>query len=308
MTNKILLVISTIFLLSGCSLDSLLKRSANNKLVDMKGFHGGKRRPLYNKKYIDRAKANISQNEYDDEEEDYDDEYADEKMSPSVRNRFMYQDMIEKDLDAKRQKKTKKQGSYRSHMAVPDKYQDVAHAREIARQGNSGESDIELRRELSEIKSMLSSAKKDLTKYRCPVEKTKEQSVKKSPAPNKKLHEQVYSENDTTGVNPTHKKAGPAHLENSEHITLPPQPQPQQNIAPAPPPQPQIMYADEPSDNTPPPPSAEVVAPAPPLPAQAQPQVPIEAPQVQQQAQPEQAQGQQSNEPAIPALPKFPGN
>lgn len=336
MINKILLVISAIFLLSGCSLDSLLKRSANNKLIDMKGFHGGKRRPLYNKKYIDRAKVNIAQNDYEDEE-DYDDEYADEKMPPSMRNRFMYQDMIEDDRDARRQKKSKKRGAYRSHMVVPDRYQDVAHAREIAKE-NRGESDDELRRELSEIKSMLSSAKKDLTKYRCPVETAKEQPVKKAPSVNKKLHEQVYSEHEASARNTTHKKAGPAHLEDTnEHIAMPPkpqaqpqvqlQPQPQQNIAP----EPQKVFADEPIDNTPQPVSVPQQAPVPvaapePAPVQSQPvqvpvhatlpqaqvqhQVPVEAPQVQRNPAeaptPVRPQEQHVNEPAIPALPKLP--
>ncbi|MEY3197019.1 MAG: hypothetical protein RLZZ59_387, partial [Pseudomonadota bacterium] len=53
MLKNLPLWIVAILLLTGCN--SSLQRSANNKIFDTRGFDGGKRRPLYNKKYIDRA-------------------------------------------------------------------------------------------------------------------------------------------------------------------------------------------------------------------------------------------------------------
>ena len=67
MTRIILVIIA--LLISGCS-EWSLKRSASNKLIDTKGFEGSKRRPLYNKKYINRAKRNMADNNYDEDEDD----------------------------------------------------------------------------------------------------------------------------------------------------------------------------------------------------------------------------------------------
>ena len=54
MLKKIVIFSTLAMLLSACVTgpDGYLKRSANNKIIDRKGFKGGKRAPLYNKKYI----------------------------------------------------------------------------------------------------------------------------------------------------------------------------------------------------------------------------------------------------------------
>lgn len=169
MLKNLPLWIVAILLLTGCN--SSLQRSANNKIFDTRGFDGGKRRPLYNKKYIDRAKKNIVQNNY----EDYDDEYADssyeadEVMDPYEMNLRMYNRMIKRDREHKR---SSAQEDYdngnRSNFRRG--YSDVSHARDIAKSQSNTSSDENLRGELAEIKSMLASAKKDLAKYRCPMQ------------------------------------------------------------------------------------------------------------------------------------------
>ena len=54
MLKKIVIFSTLAMLLSACVTGpgGYLKRSANNKIIDRKGFKGGKRAPLYNKKYI----------------------------------------------------------------------------------------------------------------------------------------------------------------------------------------------------------------------------------------------------------------
>lgn len=58
MLKKVLIFTILISFLSACVTgpDDYMKRSANNKIFDRKGFKGGKRAPLYNKKYIAQAK------------------------------------------------------------------------------------------------------------------------------------------------------------------------------------------------------------------------------------------------------------
>ena len=54
MLRKAIVFTILTFLITGCVTgpDDYLKRSANNKVFDRKGFKGSKRQPLYNKKYI----------------------------------------------------------------------------------------------------------------------------------------------------------------------------------------------------------------------------------------------------------------
>ena len=66
MIKKLLLLLSAAIFVTGCS-NIELKKSANNKLFDRKGFDGSKRKPLYNGKYIDRAKRNVVENNYEED-------------------------------------------------------------------------------------------------------------------------------------------------------------------------------------------------------------------------------------------------
>ena len=77
MLKKIIIFSTLAMFLSACVTgpEGYLKRSANNKIIDRKGFKGGKRAPLYNKKYISQAKKNVVTGEYEyDEFNDLDDD------------------------------------------------------------------------------------------------------------------------------------------------------------------------------------------------------------------------------------------
>ncbi len=63
MLKQIIIATLGLLVLSGCAdgFRGYFKKSANNKLIDNKGFEGGKRKPLYNKKYINTAKQNLAE-------------------------------------------------------------------------------------------------------------------------------------------------------------------------------------------------------------------------------------------------------
>lgn len=175
MLKQILLLIGVMFLITGCNME--LKKSANNKLFDTKGFDGGKRRPVYNNKYIDRAKRNVIENNYDDEDTDSDE--PDEYVDPYTQNRIMYSNMIKTDQNKKSRKNRANQPHYDTS------YPDIGHAKDIAlSQSHNSQSNADLKNELAEIKTMLSAAKKDLVKYKCPLQ----EAPASTQAPKKPLH------------------------------------------------------------------------------------------------------------------------
>ena len=201
MIKQILLLVGVIFLITGCN-GKDLQRSANNKLFDTKGFDKSKRKPIYNDKYIDRAKRNIVENNYEDDEIDIDepDEYAD----PYTQNRIMYSNMVKNDKSKKR-----RNGNNR------ESYPDIGHARDLARSEDKSDSNSDLRKELDEIKNMLSSAKKDLSKYKCPLQTTDSAEVPKPKKPVKKAlppkapvkqveEESTYDDSDDIDTNADH--------------------------------------------------------------------------------------------------------
>lgn len=168
---RIILVLLSFTLLSGCANFSL-KRSANNKLVDMSGFEGGKRRPVYNKKYITRAKHNVIEQSYDD---DYVEDEDSESISSSSLNRSMYQDMIEKDKRRKalRSNDPKMQRYQKQSLEYNDSYEDLSKSRDsVENAQNNGKKSQDMQKELSDIKKMLAETKKDMAKYRCPMQQT----------------------------------------------------------------------------------------------------------------------------------------
>lgn len=170
MSKRFLFIIMSLVLsLTSCGTLEL-KKSANNKLFDRKGFDGGKRRPVYNPKYIDRAKRNVIENNYEEEEE-YEGDEQDEFVDPYTKNRMMYHKMI-------KQERNKPKGKHReSRLNYYDDYPDIGHARDIAIHEKANlQSDEDLKKELSEIKSMLSAAKKDLAKYRCPMQENNDKA------------------------------------------------------------------------------------------------------------------------------------
>ena len=160
MVKKIIILIMSIFVLSGCAdnFNSYFKRSANNKLIDSKGFKGGKRKPLYNRKYINTAKRNVAEENFDG---DYEDD-EDEMPSASRLNRQMYTEMLREDSGQRR-----KSGKLERYYGRDDGYPSLYNARKSA--GQEAVREDELQKELAEIKSMLKEAKKDLAKYKCPA-------------------------------------------------------------------------------------------------------------------------------------------
>lgn len=160
MTRIILIIMA--LLISGCA-EFSLKRSANNKLIDTKGFEGSKRRPLYNKKYINRAKRNIVENNYEEEDDDGSDE-MDEMTDPATVNRSMYKKMTQKEM--KRKALAKKEVTIEDSKVYPE----LGKARSIVDEAAKDKSQEELQHEIRELKKMMAETKRDLAKQRCPLQ------------------------------------------------------------------------------------------------------------------------------------------
>lgn len=159
MFNKIIVGIFAFFLLTGCTdgFRNYLKKSANNKYIDTKGFKGGKRQPLYNKKYINLAKKNILEENVDDEDDEIemvDDLYP---MPSTTRTyRRIYTEMIKEDMRNQQAKKNNQK----------TKYPSLAAGKKKISEDNQDNSQVQ--QELAEIKALLNDAKQDLAKYKCP--------------------------------------------------------------------------------------------------------------------------------------------
>ena len=168
MFKKITVIILGLLLLSGCEgFRGYFKKSANNKMVDSKGFQGSKRKPLYNKKYIELAKRNVVEENFDDDEADEVDDYISEVKSVPLENRKIYKEMIKNDLKRKERNRLK-------NNIKQDTYPSLTEVNERVNKEDFREQ--ELQKELSEIKSMLNETKKDLVKYKCPMQVNLENS------------------------------------------------------------------------------------------------------------------------------------
>ena len=160
MLKKVFIFTILISFLSACVTgpDDYMKRSANNKIFDRKGFKGGKRPPLYNKKYIAQAKKNVINGEYEDEEF-----YDTENISQE--NIEMYKAMIEEDLARQQGRRSRSKVSNRNRA-----YPSIVSANSKIDPGSHA-ADLEIREEINQIKAMLSDARKDLASYKCPTAK-----------------------------------------------------------------------------------------------------------------------------------------
>lgn len=161
MLNRAIILVISLFIISSCVTgpEGYFKKSANNKLFDRKGFKGGKRAPLYNKKYIAKAKQNVASNDYGDDEELDDDLFENENISQA--NRDMYREMLEQEIENKYLGKGRGVSHNRAYPSV---------IRTNARTVNAEETDnIELRAEIEQIKSMLKDTKNEMASYRCPT-------------------------------------------------------------------------------------------------------------------------------------------
>lgn len=177
MLKKAITLIIITSMLSACVTgpDGYLKRSANNKLFDMHGFEGGKRSPLYNKKYISQAKKNILTNNLDEDmEEDKDDLYEDE--NPSQENIEMYKAMIAADIERKN-KRNKKSSWWGNNKKKAQSYPSVADAKDSIDPKIHAQN-LELKEELEQIKAMLNETKKEMASYKCPTAQEQEKAIK----------------------------------------------------------------------------------------------------------------------------------
>ena len=155
--------------------EGYLKRSANNKIIDRKGFKGGKRAPLYNKKYISQAKKNVVTGEYEyDEFNDLDDDNSEEE-NPSKDNIAMYKAMIDHDLSQDR--KNKKDSKWSKNK---NSYPSLRKSSHRLNDDDDDMQNMELREELNQIKSMLNDTKREMANNRCPA---MVQDKKQQPAP-----------------------------------------------------------------------------------------------------------------------------
>lgn len=169
MLNKVFAIATiaaVLCFLSGCAADpdGYLKRSANNKLFDRKGFKGGKRAPIYNKKYIAKAKQNVAASNMDDDS----DELAEEAENIGYANQELYRNMLEREMESKY---LRKKNSFEKETVYPSLVRNSARIDAAADTDNA-----ELRAELAQIKVMLNETKNEMASYKCPTAKELEKA------------------------------------------------------------------------------------------------------------------------------------
>jgi hypothetical protein len=134
-----------------------VKRSANEKVFDSKGFKSKKRYPMYNKKYIERAKKNIEEGSFDDKYDDVQNPYyeKDELEAYNLSNRKMYKDMAE-------MQETKQN--------ISNKYKQSGRYPKIRDVGNTDQAQIEsLKQEIKNIREKLEETQDKLSKQKYPT-------------------------------------------------------------------------------------------------------------------------------------------
>jgi hypothetical protein len=136
--------------LTSCSTNREHTKSSSSKNYYNKSYYAQKRKPVYNNKYIKRAKKNVIEGNLDEEEND-DEEYVD----LYVQNRMMYDRMIEQEYMKRMQ-------------------QEAEMKKSESKITESDQKQVKLEQDLAEIKKMLNVAKNDLVKYRCPLEESRD--------------------------------------------------------------------------------------------------------------------------------------
>ena len=202
MLNKAVIFVLSIFLLSSCATgpEGYFKKSANNKLFDTKGAKGGKRAPLYNKKYITKAKQNVANNDYADEDDEYDDLLENENISQA--NKDMYRSILEQELESKYIGKKPKE---KQNKTYPVLVRNSPRADDRYLEDNSA-----LRAELDQIKTMLNETKNEMANYRCPTAHELEKAQTSSRSSGKNTDNR--SENSETGSKQKSKSISPAKI------------------------------------------------------------------------------------------------
>ena len=191
-----------LFLVASCSMDSAnLKRSGNNKIVDAHKSSASKRQPYQNSQYIRKAKTNIINQNFDDEEE----------LEASVEYRKMYESMVKEDNLKKKKRdslgntKTIKQKSLpqdpenqkttnnnTNNKAANNNFNNKNNstkAEKTTKNNDSADkkSEADLQRQLLEIKKLLDQTQKELAKSKCRLPSVGQNS-KYNPANNQVEH------------------------------------------------------------------------------------------------------------------------
>ena len=149
--QKVIFSALCVFLCAGCAPDpsELLKFPENHKMISIRAK---KRRPIYNAKYIEQAKQNVSLEEGID-----DDEIDEEYLDPVTRHKKIYRSMLGKGIASKGH-------GIISHMGKHPKSLKEAHV--------SDAESAKLKRELHKIKSELETAREELATVKCPIAAT----------------------------------------------------------------------------------------------------------------------------------------
>ena len=167
--------LTILFLFSSCGpIKNHIKKSANQELFDTKGFDGKKRAPVYNPKYVERAKRNIAKgnlSQYEDDSSQNEYYEPGELVSYDDSNRKMYHDMIE--MNRYKQQLREKSSVY-------NKLSDYSDIKPSAKSENTS-----LQKELAQIKKALDETNEKLASSKCYG--TKEQLAKKSLAADETL-------------------------------------------------------------------------------------------------------------------------
>ena len=137
-----------------------LKKSSADKYFDARGFDRSKRKPLYNKKYISKARSNIIASDYE-----YEDNIDPENRSPSSKHIQMYRDMVY----GQGSRNYRPKGD-RGHEYYDQDEIDVPEARRRFAQSSSLQEDKKaLENEIQEIKSLLEETRDHFAKVKCPI-------------------------------------------------------------------------------------------------------------------------------------------
>jgi hypothetical protein len=137
----------------------------------MNGMHGAKRKPLYNKKYINEAKKNVASGDFEQGE------FLDEEENISAHNIEIYrhmikQERIEKEKLARTQGFWSKQepaGRSIARSSRNNAYPSLVDANHRVDSSMADRRSFELKQELEQIKSMLKDTKKEMSSYKCPT-------------------------------------------------------------------------------------------------------------------------------------------
>jgi hypothetical protein len=155
-TKLLMLFVLNITLTCCTNFKGYIKKSANEEVFDTKGFRGKKRMPMYNSKYIQKAKDNLASGDIDDDHQDSDEHdnlYYDsnELADYNETNRRMYQDMVEMNH-------SKRNLNYKRN------YPKLSH---IDKQYQEKQRQDELNEEIKSIKKILEETREKLSNQKC---------------------------------------------------------------------------------------------------------------------------------------------